>query len=162
MTKLTYQPRGQYFEQFEIGQKLVTAARTITEADIVNFAGMTGDFNQIHTDAEFAAEVRRAIFTFANIPGRVTERDVPRIVRGIDQAVLVQALGYCAGDSSMEAARDYILDNMSKRMAESLREEIGEAGTIAAAAGEEAMNSVVGEIRRLVEEGELLLVAEED
>ena len=56
MTKLTYQPRGRYFEQFEIGQQLVTAARTITESDIVNFAGMTGDYNQIHTDAEFAAQ----------------------------------------------------------------------------------------------------------
>ncbi len=56
MTELTYQPRGRYFEQFEIGQQLVTAARTITESDIVNFAGMTGDYNQIHTDAEFAAK----------------------------------------------------------------------------------------------------------
>ena len=56
MTELTYQPRGQYFEQFEIGRKLVTAARTITETDIVNFAGMTGDYNQIHTDAEYAAQ----------------------------------------------------------------------------------------------------------
>lgn len=56
MTELAYQPRGQYFEQFEIGQQLVTAARTITETDIVNFAGMTGDYNQIHTDAEFAAQ----------------------------------------------------------------------------------------------------------
>ena len=56
MTELTYQPRGRFFEQFEVGQKLVTAARTITEADIVNFAGMTGDYNQIHTDAEFAAK----------------------------------------------------------------------------------------------------------
>lgn len=56
MTELTYQPRGRYFEQFEIGQQLVTAARTITESDIVNFAGMTGDFNQIHTDAEYAAK----------------------------------------------------------------------------------------------------------
>ncbi|WP_420640892.1 MaoC/PaaZ C-terminal domain-containing protein [Candidatus Leptofilum sp.] len=56
MSKLTYQPRGRYFEQFEVGQELITAARTITEADIVNFAGMTGDYNQIHTDAEFAAK----------------------------------------------------------------------------------------------------------
>ncbi len=56
MTELTYQPRGRYFEQFEIGQQLATASRTITEADIVNFAGMTGDFNQIHTDAEYAAK----------------------------------------------------------------------------------------------------------
>lgn len=114
------------------------------------------------TDAEFAAEVRRAIFTFANIPARITERDIPRIVRGIDQTVLVQALGFCEGDASMEKARDFILENMSKRMADTLREEIDEAGKIADAAGEEAMNGVVGEIRRLVEEGELLLVAEDE
>lgn len=46
--------RGLYFEEFEVGQRIVTAARTITEADIVSFAAMSGDYNQIHTDAEFA------------------------------------------------------------------------------------------------------------
>ncbi len=56
MSELTYQPRGRYFEQFAVGDRLITAARTITEADIVNFAGLSGDFNQIHTDAEFAAK----------------------------------------------------------------------------------------------------------
>jgi acyl dehydratase len=50
-----YQPRGLYFEEFEIGQTLHTAARTITEADIVNFAGLSGDYNQIHTNAVYAA-----------------------------------------------------------------------------------------------------------
>lgn len=55
MTTYEYRPRGLYFEQFEIGQKLRTAARTVTEADIVNFAGLSGDFNQIHTDAVYAA-----------------------------------------------------------------------------------------------------------
>jgi len=47
--------RGLYFEEFEIGRRFVTAGRTITETDIVSFAGLSGDFNQIHTDAEFAA-----------------------------------------------------------------------------------------------------------
>lgn len=56
MSELTYQPRGRYFEEFTVGAQLITAARTITEADIVNFAGLSGDFNQIHTDAEFAAK----------------------------------------------------------------------------------------------------------
>ncbi len=56
MTDLTYQPRGRFFEEFVVGDQLVTAARTITEADIVNFAGLSGDYNQIHTDAEFAAQ----------------------------------------------------------------------------------------------------------
>lgn len=55
MTELTYQPRGLYFDDFEIGQKVVTAGRTITEADIVTFAGLSGDFNQIHTDAAYSA-----------------------------------------------------------------------------------------------------------
>ena len=46
--------RGLYFEEFEIGKTITTAARTISEADIVTFAGVSGDYNQIHTDAEFA------------------------------------------------------------------------------------------------------------
>lgn len=47
-------PRGLYFEEFTIGQTITTPARTITESDIVTFAGLSGDYNQIHTDAEFA------------------------------------------------------------------------------------------------------------
>lgn len=47
-------PRGKYFEEFQAGQRTVTAARTVTEADIVRFAGLSGDFTQIHTDAEYS------------------------------------------------------------------------------------------------------------
>ena len=50
-----HQPRGLHFEEFEIGGTFGTVARTITEADIVNFAGLSGDFNRIHTDAVYAA-----------------------------------------------------------------------------------------------------------
>jgi acyl dehydratase len=45
--------RGMYFEEFEVGQKLMTPARTITETDIVNFAGVSGDFTSIHTDVVY-------------------------------------------------------------------------------------------------------------
>ncbi len=45
---------GLYFEEFNVGQKIVTVGRTIAESDIFTFAGLSGDFNQIHTDAEFA------------------------------------------------------------------------------------------------------------
>ena len=48
--------RGLYFEEFEIGQEITTPSRTVTEADVVNFAGVSGDFNALHTDAVFAAE----------------------------------------------------------------------------------------------------------
>ena len=47
--------RSLYFEDFSVGQKFVTKARTITEADIVNFVGLSWDHNQLHTDAEYAA-----------------------------------------------------------------------------------------------------------
>jgi acyl dehydratase len=45
---------GFIFEDFEPGQKVKSAGRTISEHDIASFAGLSGDFNQIHTDAEFA------------------------------------------------------------------------------------------------------------
>jgi len=45
---------GKYFEDFEVGEESVTAGRTITETDIVNFAGITGDWNEIHTNKELA------------------------------------------------------------------------------------------------------------
>jgi len=48
-----YRPRGMYFEEFAEGTEVVSQGRTITEADIVNFAGVSGDFNPIHTDAEY-------------------------------------------------------------------------------------------------------------
>jgi 3-hydroxybutyryl-CoA dehydratase len=46
-------PRGLYFEEFVEGSEVVSPARTITESDINLFAGLTGDYNPIHTDAEF-------------------------------------------------------------------------------------------------------------
>lgn len=48
-------PRGLYFEEFEIGKTMRTRGRTITEADLVQFAALTGDFNPMHTDAAYSA-----------------------------------------------------------------------------------------------------------
>ena len=46
---------GLYFEEFTVGQKITSVGRTVAEGDIMSFAGLTGDYNQIHTDAHFAA-----------------------------------------------------------------------------------------------------------
>ena len=68
-------PRGFHFEEFEEGVELVTAARTITEPDIQLFAGLTGDYTQLHTDVEFCkdtifgqrvADIQLAIFAIAH------------------------------------------------------------------------------------------------
>lgn len=46
--------RGMYFEDFEVGQQLETPSRTVTSTDIVNFACLTGDFNEVHANYEYA------------------------------------------------------------------------------------------------------------
>jgi acyl dehydratase len=46
-------PPRRYFEEIELGETYESPGRTVTEADIVLFAGISGDFNPVHTDAEF-------------------------------------------------------------------------------------------------------------
>lgn len=53
MSELSLQ-HGLFFEDFEPGQRMTSVGRTISEHDVIAFAGLSGDFNQIHTDAEFA------------------------------------------------------------------------------------------------------------
>lgn len=47
--------KGMCFEDFAIGDTGTSVGRTVTETDIVNFAALSGDWNQIHTDVEYAA-----------------------------------------------------------------------------------------------------------
>jgi acyl dehydratase len=47
---------GLYFEEFDVGGSITSVGRTVTEADVVAFAALTGDWNTIHTDAEYAAQ----------------------------------------------------------------------------------------------------------
>jgi 3-hydroxybutyryl-CoA dehydratase len=48
--------KGYFFEEFSNGQVVNTSARTVTEADVVAFAALTGDWNPIHSDAVYAAQ----------------------------------------------------------------------------------------------------------
>ena len=50
---MPYQFRGKNFDQFSINDEFETAARTVTEADVVQFAGLSGDYNPLHTDEEY-------------------------------------------------------------------------------------------------------------
>jgi acyl dehydratase len=54
MTSMVKATDDLWFEDFEVGESQTTPGRTITETDMVNFAGISGDFNPIHMDAEFA------------------------------------------------------------------------------------------------------------
>lgn len=51
---MNYKVRGRTFEEFEIGEEIISGARTITEADVVNFACLSGDFHPEHMNADYA------------------------------------------------------------------------------------------------------------
>ncbi|MBI2869198.1 MAG: MaoC family dehydratase N-terminal domain-containing protein [Chloroflexi bacterium] len=51
---MEYRLNTKYYEDFAVGDRLVTPSRTVTEADIVSFAGVAGIWNPQHTDEEFA------------------------------------------------------------------------------------------------------------
>jgi acyl dehydratase len=54
MEPMSFTANHLYFDDVEVGQEWESLGRTITETDIVNFAGLSGDFNPIHIDHEFA------------------------------------------------------------------------------------------------------------
>ncbi|RME43967.1 MAG: dehydratase [Chloroflexi bacterium] len=51
---MTLQARGMYFEEFEVGYRVQSPGRTITETDVVTFAGLSGDYNELHTNEVYA------------------------------------------------------------------------------------------------------------
>jgi 3-hydroxybutyryl-CoA dehydratase len=55
LSTLTLSADKEYFEDYSIGETLISPARTITESDVVNYAGLTADWHPLHTDADYAA-----------------------------------------------------------------------------------------------------------
>ncbi len=112
-------------------------------------------------DAGFAAEVRRAIFTFQHIPQRLAARDVPRVVRLVEMPAMITAIAGAAADPANAAATEFLLANMSQRMAQSLQEEAAGRGKVREKEAEAAMAAVVQAVRQLEAAGEITLIQPE-
>ncbi|CUH53814.1 flagellar motor switch protein FliG [Shimia marina] len=112
-------------------------------------------------DAEFAGAVRRRIFTYAHIATRLKPLDVPRLVRDLDEATLITAMAY-ATEGDFGISTEFILNNMSARMADQLREGIGERGEVKTKEAESAMQEICTGVRELVELGEIELLTDDD
>lgn len=107
-------------------------------------------------DAPFAKEVRRSVFSFNHIPMRVDPPDVPIIVRKADPKSITVA--FAAGLTSAPLTVEFLLENMSKRLAEQMRDEAEGLGTPKPEEGEIAMADLVRTIRDLEASGELTLL----
>ncbi len=91
--------RGLTYEEFEIGATYDTQARTITEADVVSFAGLSGDFNPLHTDAEtaknspFGERIAHGMLTVAISTGMA---NLTGLMEGTTIALMEQNIKYVA------------------------------------------------------------------
>ncbi len=155
---LAAQFEAQTIPAFETGAierlgAILNSASTPTRDDVLN--GLD------ETDQELAKAVRKSIFTFAHIPDRVSPRDIPRVLREVDGAMLITAMAG-AEIAGCGDTRDFILENMSGRMADQLREDIDEAGKIKSSAADEAMSAVVSAVRRMEKSGDIVLIAEDE
>lgn len=114
-------------------------------------------------DPDFADSVRKAIFTFLDIPARLAAPDIPKILRDVPGGDLVTALAAAeAAGGPAAAVAEFLLGNMSQRMAGNLREEMAETGKIKSSEGEAAQAVIVTAIRAAADGGQITLIAPED
>ncbi len=134
----------------------VGAIMNFTAADIRNHV-----LERIaETQPDFAEEIKRKMFTFEDIPTRIEARDVSGIVRAVDREVLLKALA-----GAMDTARDaaeFLLANISSRMAEQIRDDLKEIGKVRRKDGEAAQAEMIGLIRAMVDRAEIKLAVQDD
>ncbi len=111
-------------------------------------------------DPEAAGQIRRLMFTFEDIPSRITGRDISKILRGVDDETLVMALSGAA-DTAPEV-KEFIMSNISSRLAEQIEESIQERGPVKPKDADAAMTQVVIAIKELEKSGEITLIEPEE
>ncbi len=102
-------------------------------------------------DPELAEEIKKRMFVFEDIVN-LDNRSIQRIIRDIENADLQLALKVAS-----EEVREAIFRNMSKRMAETFKEEMEYMGPVRLRDVEEAQTRIVATIRRLEEAGEIII-----
>ncbi|WP_374050045.1 flagellar motor switch protein FliG [Paenibacillus larvae] len=102
-------------------------------------------------DPELAEEIKKRMFVFEDIVN-IDNRSIQRIIRDIENSDLQLALKVAS-----EEVRATIFQNMSKRMAETFKEEMEFMGPVRLRDVEEAQTRIVATIRRLEEAGEIII-----
>lgn len=102
-------------------------------------------------DPELAEEIKKRMFVFENIV-TLDNRAIQRVIRDVEQNDLILALKV-----SSEDVKQTIFSNMSKRMAETFKEEMEFSGPVRLREVEEAQQRIVAVIRRLEEAGEIIV-----
>jgi acyl dehydratase len=88
-----------YYEELDVGQRFETGGRTITESDVVGFAGLSGDFHPLHMDAiyaehgPFGARIAHGLLTIAVASGLMTlSREAIQAFYGLDKVRFLEVV----------------------------------------------------------------------
>ena len=106
-------------------------------------------------DAEVGKEAMKSIITFESLYQRVPEAAAPALLREVAQDVMMTALKF--GETNAEETVNFLLGNISKRMAEQYREELAEKNEVEQEDGETAQREFIKAMRRMAENGEFEL-----
>ncbi|NNU79331.1 hypothetical protein HMH01_02665 [Halovulum dunhuangense] len=104
-------------------------------------------------------EVLRTMFTFADIRNRVDPRSIPVIAKEIEEQTLLTALKW--GQAQNNPSAEFILQNLSRRLAERLAEELSAMPEVTPREGESAQQEVVRLIREMTRQGQTQMIAED-
>lgn len=125
---------------------ILNTSPALTRDDVLN--GLTEE------DPVFADDVRKKIFTFGDLATRIKPNDIAVCLRNVDNEQLKVAIAAAlSGDPSEAKGAEFILGNMSQRMADQIREAATDLGQVNRKAGEEAMNAVTSVVREMADDG---------
>jgi flagellar motor switch protein FliG len=102
-------------------------------------------------DTDLAEEIRKRMFVFEDIL-TLDNRSIQRFLRDVDNNLLAVAL-----KGATEEVQKVIYSNMSKRLAEMIREDIEYMGPVRLKDVEEAQQKIVNIIRKLEDAGEIII-----
>lgn len=123
----------------------------------VSVAARTGFLAKMEqSDAKLAQEVQRVMFTFSDIASRVSARDIGKVVKEVEEPVLMTALKGAL--VSNDPTAEFVLGNISKRLSERLREDLSMMEDVRPKDGEAAMADVVNAVQALARRGEIKLI----
>lgn len=106
-------------------------------------------------DAPMAAALRKTLMTFEQFPARLNESAVAALFRSADRDTLMRALKH--GETSAPQTVEFLLGNISKRMADQLREDLAALAAPSLEEGEAAQRALIAALKRLQKSGEIKL-----
>lgn len=131
-----------------------------TAADILNLIGQRYEKHIMNGIAkenpELATEIKNLMFVFEDIIN-LDDRSIQKVLKEVDNKDLAYALKACS-----EELKAKLLSNMSKRAADIVLEELKFMGPVRLREVEEAQQKIIEIIRRLEEEGQIVMSSAED